>query len=568
MLPPAPTATSSVPFDRPIAGDGSHADCWRLALLGFVGFGVLLRLARYLLDFPLWGDEAFLAASFIDRDFASVLERLEYNMVAPPLFLWAELAAVRLFDFSEMSLRLVPTVASLLCVFLFWRLASQWFRGFPLLFAVALFSVSYYPIRHGNEVKPYATDLLAALVLLVLASQWLQQPGRQRWLYALALASVPAVLGSFTAVFVAGGLSLALLPALWRLRDWRNWTAFVVYNLCLVASFATVYAVSVQTQYSSYDAAGLKTLWNHDFPPLDQPLALLAWLVDRHTGHMFAYPNGGGNYASAGTTLLLLVGSLIVWRRGPRVLLAICWLPLAVCLAAASLERYPYGGSARTMQFIAPAVCLLAGLGIAALLAGLRHHFARRWGTIACAALLMLFGWGIFARDLTAPYKTVYDQRSREFARWFWREQARDAVLVCVKRDLGVVFNPAHWEYDRTAVYQCQQRIYAQQQTRPAAAEIAAVSARRPLRCVLYNEHPVGDPRFAAWLESLGVRYALCDRREYFVNRDVVVRGAPYEDHFVVYEFVPRGDERPPIYTPPAVDPSTTPPPQTARRRG
>ncbi len=36
------------------------------------------------------------------------------------------------------------------------------------LLAVGVFAASYYPVRHGTEVKPYATDLLASILLTAL----------------------------------------------------------------------------------------------------------------------------------------------------------------------------------------------------------------------------------------------------------------------------------------------------------------------------------------------------------------------------------------------------------------
>lgn len=530
------------PLDCPIEGAPLDGARIRWALYALLGLGVLLRLTRYLLNAPLWGDECFLAASFIDRDFAGLLEPLEYNMVAPPLFLWAELAAVRLFGYSELSLRLVPTLASLGSLGLFAWLARRWLAGWPQLIAVGIFAVSYYPIRHGNEVKPYSVDLLMALALLVLATEWLRAPQKLQWLYLLAAASAVALLSSFPAMFVAGGVMLALAPQILRSRDWRTWLAYFSLAAFLLASFAAVYVLSVRMQSERYDTAGLKSLWNNDFPPLTQPWTLPGWLLERHTSHMFAYPVGGAHYASIGTSLLVLAGGVYLWRNGRRGVIVLSAAPLAACLAAAALERYPYGGSARTMQFIAPAVCLLAGAGAAWLLASLRRREQRRLGAPAGLALLALIGGAIFFRDLTAPYKTIYDQQSREFAGWFWREQARQAELVCVKRDLQTVFDARHWTYDRTAVYQCYQQVFSDRHRAGKAPDWDAVAADHPLRCVLYNEDPVDQPEFQAWLDGMLQRYELRERREYRSNLGVVLRNAPYGDLYVVYEFVPKPD--------------------------
>ncbi len=185
----------------------------------FVALGIALRLVRYLLCFPLWGDETMAAANFLERGYADLLKPLDYGQTCPLFFLWMELTIVKLWGFHEMALRLAPTMCGLASVILFRDFAARLLRGLPLLLAVAVFAVSYYPIRHSAEVKPYAGDLLAALVLLCLAVRWLQEPPRTVWLWALAVAA-PFCLGlSFTAAFVAGGVSLTLLARVARLSD-------------------------------------------------------------------------------------------------------------------------------------------------------------------------------------------------------------------------------------------------------------------------------------------------------------------------------------------------------------
>src|SRR6185436_4942727 len=45
----------------------------------FVALGIALRLIRYLLHFPLWGDETMAAANFLDRGYADLLKPLDYG---------------------------------------------------------------------------------------------------------------------------------------------------------------------------------------------------------------------------------------------------------------------------------------------------------------------------------------------------------------------------------------------------------------------------------------------------------------------------------------------------------
>ena len=63
----------------------------RLAgLLLLVGLGC--RATLYLLNHPLYMDEAFLGVNLLDRDFLGLTRQLHEFQVAPVLFLWAERA--------------------------------------------------------------------------------------------------------------------------------------------------------------------------------------------------------------------------------------------------------------------------------------------------------------------------------------------------------------------------------------------------------------------------------------------------------------------------------------------
>jgi hypothetical protein len=138
-------------------------------VLAFVVLGVLLRVGHYLLNYPVWGDEAFVALNLPRRGYLELLQPLDYGQICPILFLWAELTAVRLLGFSELSMRLYPLLCGIASVFVFRHVAGRLFTGRALLFAVAIFAVSIHPIRHSADIKPYASDLLMALLLLAAA---------------------------------------------------------------------------------------------------------------------------------------------------------------------------------------------------------------------------------------------------------------------------------------------------------------------------------------------------------------------------------------------------------------
>ncbi len=521
--------------------DGAGAD--RLARLTrlVIALGVALRLTRYALGHPLWGDEAFLATSLIDRDLAGLLRPLEYGQVCPVGFLATVWAIVRTLGFHEYALRLFPTVCSLASLFVFDVWMRRLLKPRARLFATAIFAIAMFPIRHGGEVKPYATDLLVATSLLAAASSFLTKPERTRTVWILAAATLIAPAFSSPSLFVTAGLSPALARRLRERPSRRGWIAWGAFNVSIAASYA-LWFVALSNAPEASVQEGLRKYWADGFPPLGRPVELTLWMLKTHTGHMVGYPVGGANGASAVTAIA--IAAAVVWaaRRGEVARLLLLLGPLAPAFAAAALQLYPYGGSQRTMLYFAPAACVLAGLGLDLGVGAIRDVARRRRVVVALTSACVLGAITMLVFDVLMPYKCVYDERSREFARWFWRTEADGAELVCAKRDLGAVFEPRHWQLLRTALYQCNQAIYAEGHARRAATRSSAEPSRtdRPLRVVLYNEWPVENPAFQAWIRDLEARYALRDLRVYRVNRGVRSRDTSYEDVYRVLEFEPR----------------------------
>ena len=280
------------------------------SLWAFVGLGVGLRLLRFLLKFPLSGDEAKLSLSWIDRGFLELLEPLEAWQIAPGLFMWSNLAVVRLLGFSEHSLRLLPLVLGVASVLLMRHLALRSLPRVAALLTVAVFSVSYYPIRLASEAKPYSADLFFSLVLTILAVEAWKQPRQLRWLVGLAIVAPIAIGISFPSVFIVGGVGLALLPTIWRQGRWRQrlaWSAFAGLSLAAFAFF-WFWLIQGQFQRAAEIAANL-SYWDAGFPSLEDPFGIPRWLLTAHTGRTFSYPLGTENGGSVLSFACFVLGA-------------------------------------------------------------------------------------------------------------------------------------------------------------------------------------------------------------------------------------------------------------------
>jgi hypothetical protein len=427
---PAPAASTRRRIRRPTLG--------QLAIVLLL-LGLAWRVLLYALGFPIWGDEAFVAVDFAVRDYREMIQPSLYGQIVPIAFMWAELAISRVLGLSEWALRLLPSLAGVAALLLVWRFARHVLPRQAAFVALGIFASSYYVVRHGAEVKPYIIDLLVSLALTILAWGVCQRPqALQRWLTLVLFAGV-AVWCSYPVAFVGGAAGLLLTWLVWRERFRAGVVAgWLAFGVVLCGSFLLMY-LTIGRPHAEF-AARLTQTWAKTFPPLTKLWAIPVWLYLMHTGLMFAYPHGGTAPGSIITFLCVLLGAVRLARTRPALLLLLLG-PLPLALIAAAGHAYPYGGSARTMLYMAPAFCLLAGLGLLTALEYLaprvvalvaRLHARRRRRTevrevprrqcirgALFVTMLVLAAIPVCAMigDVLWPYQSLATLRSREAVR-------------------------------------------------------------------------------------------------------------------------------------------------------
>lgn len=418
----APTLPRAVESAAPAAPHSSRPLGSRIeyVLLAAIGLGIAWRVIRYLLAFPIWDDEGMLCLNFLGRDLVGMLEPLEHGQVAPPLFLMAQWCSHQVLGGSEWSMRLLPQLASLGSVGLFWLLARTVLPRRPALWGTALLAVSIWPVSMGSLIKPYSGDLFWSLALTLPAARLLWDPEDRRWWWWLIAATPFALTGSYPAVFIGGGVGSALAVSMVAHRRWRDLPLLGLYGAVLAGAFALVYALGVAATPES-TRRSMDDYWQEGFPP-GSPLGLAWWMVRTHLGEMAAYPIGAANGGSVATFLLAALGGVVLWRKGQRSLVVLLLAPFGLNLLAAALRRYPYGDSCRVCQHLAPAVCLLAGVGLGIWTARGRW-FATERAAFCAAGLLGLVAAGGIVRDLVKPYRGEGD---------LWIRKVIDNVLAKV----------------------------------------------------------------------------------------------------------------------------------------
>lgn len=464
-----------------------------------LGLGVLARLVRYVPGWPLWDDEAALAVAIALRDYMGLTRALDINQMAPVGYLWAARASVDVFGFNELALRLPAFVAALVAIALMVRLARQLLPGRAWMLAVAVFVATHYHIRYSTEVKQYGFDTLFALLLMSLAVDVYRKRSTGA-MVLLAVATVVAMFCSLPAAFVAGAVTLALLPiSLDRQIGWRRVYPFVVGSLA-VGSFTLAYFL-LYAQWTDAIYKPMANHWNDGFVDFDSPGATGLWLLRAATGVMLAVPIGGKNFASAGTTLLCVIGIVAMIRRGDWLTLRLFVGLIALGLIAAALQRYPFGGHPRMGMYLLPMVAIVAGLGIDRLVAAPGRYANRTAAAVlTCLAILLVVQ---ICKDVAVPAHGPTPIRNRHAAVWLWQQYGitddlRDAAEAFRDQYPAASGLPRH--------YVCFRIMFGPDV--PVAASLVPQSIDRPIGLVTVSDGSQNDRQLIDdWIGKLSARY-------------------------------------------------------------
>lgn len=390
---------------------------WVLCL---VALGLGFRCYHYLINPSMWHDEAALVLNVLNKGFGDLLGPLLFSEAAPPLFLWVERAVVLILGDGTYALRLVPFLASCSALVLMVPLARRLVSPEAVPWAVMLFAFSDQLLWHASEAKPYAVDVLAAVLLTLLFCTTSSWALTRRLVLFTTLAPVVIFL-SYPGSFLYGGLLLAFLPGVWRNRRLGSWLG---YGALAMAVFASFTLLALGPAHAQRDTAIL-SCWERCFPDWERPWTIPHWMF-LSTLEVCRYccePMGQANI------LFVLIGTACLWRRGTRTELVLLLVPVALALVASFLRAYPYAG-ARVLVYASPALLALMAEGVPPVLAWIRQR--TRVGT--------LVAWVVLLAPVGRVVQHVVLPRVRA-------DCAGAAAFVLANRRESDAVAANHWEY-------------------------------------------------------------------------------------------------------------------------
>lgn len=387
---------------------------WILIFLGCV-----LRLGLYLDNRSFSSAEAMLPLHVIDKPLGDIMDPLVRREATGAIgFILIEQVVVRAIGGSEYALRLVPLLAGILSVFLFYVLARRCLDPPALVISVALFAFSFRLILYSTVAKQYSLEVaISILVWLVILDSL---SGGLSWGRAALLGGIGGV-----SIWLSNSVPLVLAGAGTVLGVWyamqKRWTSLGRLALVCILWLASWYLYYVVWIRLRVHDPFLVDYWRDagSFLPADLlSIDGVKWLGLAFVETM-RDPLGFRLEPVAGVALLAGCAAAYAGRSWKLLILG---APILVTLLACGFEKYPFSG--RVLQFLAPAMILLIARG-----AGWVWEWAPRWVGILFVALLCV------PLALSATDKSLIRPKVRADVRSlmeYLEEQCREGDVVYV----------------------------------------------------------------------------------------------------------------------------------------
>lgn len=365
----------------------------RVLITLILAIGIVLRLIIYFQNRNLILDEANVARNISERDFAALLQPLDYAQYAPPVFLWTVKLSSLLAGMGEMVLRFYPLACGIMSLFLFSRLLKWFVTTQTVWYPLAIFAVGYLFLRYSTELKQYMPDMLVTIGLLLLTvSIDIQRTKPIRFITIFALAGSIAIWSSMPSVFILSGVVAYYTMICVKHKELKKLLLIWLPTLLWLTQFGLYYLLMLKPQANSaylqnfHQQYFLSGNFSHDW-------ALFTGLLSVAGGH---------TAISVYLHLLFIVVAIIALARKNIAGLLLLIIPVCALMIAAAMKQFTLLD--RVSLFIMPILLLLIGYGFSVVFGAMRNNIMRAAIVVIC---LVSFG-SYCGTTFSYPYK--YEQ--------------------------------------------------------------------------------------------------------------------------------------------------------------
>lgn len=341
----------------------------RAVVWTLVAIIVGLLIYQYCRNRSLWLDEAALSLNIIEKDPLALFKPLEYNQIAPILFLLIEKMFTLVFGNNDLALRIFPLISAVLTLPLFFDFGSALTRNWMIPFVgLCLFVCTPKYIYYGSEAKQYSSDMFVLCGIYFAAFSESAFARRNRKVLLTVAGGVAVFLSGVAVIPMTIVGSLLIYRCIYNKKDRPVYTLpLVVWAACFGINFlAFIFHNPVSEMMKGY--------WSEYFMPWPWQSGFGDWMIKRGVdvfGNLLPnlhltrhYPRWPNPYPYLG---------MIVYGAGLAYLLAtrkfrLAWLcvgPVVLHLLLSALKLYPF--DLRLILYLVPLFLLVMATGLFAL---------------------------------------------------------------------------------------------------------------------------------------------------------------------------------------------------------
>lgn len=297
-----------------------------LSLIILLGF--LIRLKGFLNNPSFWHDECALGWNIKFKSWIGYFGLLRFAQMASPFFMILTKLVVKVFGFSDLTLRIIPFVTGTFSIIAFYFLSKNVFKTkSAVLVAMFLFSINSALINYSFQFKPYSLDVLITIlcILFFIKVDFEKLNLKQTFLSGIVLAFMPWF--SLVSIFSIAGGWFSLI-----LKDFKqNWRKKIILILPIILSGLFYLKIYL---FNSYTKTSLVNYWQSSF--INSDIRFFFHLFVKNIGYFF-YPVKYNLFI----LIFLFLGLILFYKEKKRVA-NICLISFLLLILASFLKLYPF----------------------------------------------------------------------------------------------------------------------------------------------------------------------------------------------------------------------------------
>jgi uncharacterized membrane protein len=210
----------------------------------------------------LWLDEAALAVAIRDSSYAQLLNPLEFLQIAPIGFIYLTKCLINIFGSNEYIFRLIPLLAGIGSLLIFYRLANLVLSAGSSLIAIFIFSSTPFLIYYSQEFKQYSLDVFFCLLLVFIHHN--RDVLSHKYNLIFLLVGTTATYFSHGSIFALAAISLYSALRSLNNKDYLEMFKSIFYGLLFLLMFLINYYLFIKTNASQGE---IQSYWTQYFLP-------------------------------------------------------------------------------------------------------------------------------------------------------------------------------------------------------------------------------------------------------------------------------------------------------------